>query len=141
MTAIIGNNKYCSLTTLKNESDVEQFFVLPLLIDLGYSSDYLETKVNIQKEMIGKGKKRKQYFPDYLAYSLKGKQKPVLIIDAKHPDEAAEDGVEDSQLYASVIRRHMSPPKPDQYCIGVNGHKLLVKHYDNDETLHGVGCQ
>ena len=40
--------------------------------------------------MVGKGKKRKQYFPDYLAsYSLKGKAKPVLIIDAKHPDEAA----------------------------------------------------
>ncbi len=133
MTPII--NKYCDLASLKNESDVEQFFVLPLLSDLGYTSDYLETKTNIQKEMIGKGKKRKQYFPDYLAYSLKGKQKPVLIIDAKHPNEAAEDGVEDSQLYASVIRRHMTPPKPEQYCIGTNGKQFIVKHYDSDEVL------
>jgi len=134
-------NKYCNLASIKNESDVEQFFVLPLLIDFGYSFDYLQTKANIQKEMIGKGKKRKQYFPDYLAYSLKGKEKPVLIIDAKHPDESADDGVEDSQLYASVIRRHMSPPKPDQYCIGVNGHKLIVKHYDSDSTLHELDFQ
>lgn len=132
----IGANKYCDLASLKNESDVEQFFVLPLLIDLGYTSDYLETKANIQKETIGKGKKRKQYFPDYLAYALKGKEKPILIIDAKHPNEAAGDGVEDSQLYASVIRRHMIVPKPDQYCIGVNGYKLLVKHFDSDTLLH-----
>lgn len=123
---------------MKNESDVEQFFVLPLLVDLGYSSDYLETKANIQKEMVGKGKKRKQYFPDYLAYTLKGKQKPVLIIDAKHPNEAAEDGVDDSQLYASVVRRHMTAPKPDQYCVGVNGYKLIVKHYDSDVILHNL---
>jgi len=128
-------NKYCNLTSLNNESDVEQFFILPLLIDLGYSSDYLETKANIQKEMIGKGKKRKQYFPDYLAYALKGKQKPTLVIDAKHPNESAEDGVEDSQLYASVIRRHMAPPKPEQYCIGTNGNQFIVKHYDSDEVL------
>lgn len=134
----IGANKYCDLASLKNESDVEQFFVLPLLIDLGYTSDYLETKANIQKETVGKGKKRKQYFPDYLAYALKGKERPVLIIDAKHPNEAAGDGVEDSQLYASVIRRHMIIPKPDQYCIGVNGHKLLVKHYDSDTLLHDL---
>lgn len=131
-----ANNKYCAFNSLKNESDVEQFFVLPLLIDLGYTPDYLETKANIQKETIGKGKGKKQYFPDYLAYSLKGKEKPVLIIDAKHPDEAALDGVEDAQLYASVIRRHMSAPKLDQYCVGVNGHKLLVKHYDSDIILH-----
>lgn len=134
-------NKYCALDSLRNESDVEQFFVLPLLVDLGYSSDYLETKTSIRKEMVGKGRKRKQYFPDYLAYTTKGRAKPVLIIDAKHPDEPSEDGVEDSQLYASVIRRHMTPPKPDQYCIGVNGRKLLVKHYDSDSTLHSLSFE
>jgi type I site-specific restriction endonuclease len=134
-------NKYCALVSLKNESDVEQFFVLPLLVDLGYTSDYLETKTNIQKELIGKGKKRKQYFPDYLAYGLKGKKKPVLVVDAKHPNEAASDGVDDSQLYASVIRRHMIEPKPDQYCIGVNGHKLLVKHYDSDNIMHDLNFE
>ncbi len=135
------HNKYCALASLKNESDVEQFFILPWLVDLGYTSDYLETKTSVQKAMIGKGKKRKQYFPDYLAYPLKGKEKPVLIIDAKHPDEVAEDGIEDSQLYASVIRRHMTAPKPDQYCIGVNGHKLLVKHYDSDNILYDLNFE
>ena len=27
-------NKYCALSALKNESDVEQFFILPMLADL-----------------------------------------------------------------------------------------------------------
>ena len=129
-------NKYCSLSALRNESDVEQFFVLPLLADLGYGPDYLETKAAIQPAMVGKGRKRKQYFPDYVAYVSKAKEKPVVVIDAKHPDQSAEEGVDDAQLYASVMRRHLSHPRPDQYCIGVNGHQLLVKHYDSAIPAH-----
>lgn len=32
-------NKYCALSDLANESDVEQFFVVPLLRDLGYGPE------------------------------------------------------------------------------------------------------
>ena len=109
-------NKYCSLSSLRNESDVEQFFVIPLLADLRFSPDYLETKATIPDVSAGKGKKKKSYAPDYLAYTARNKVKPVLVIDAKHPDEKAEDGVSDAQLYASVIRWRMAEPKPEQYC-------------------------
>jgi len=132
------HNKYCALSALRNESDVEQFFVLPLLAELGYGSDYLETKASISEVAVGKGKKKKSYFPDYLAYTVRSRIKPVLIIDAKHPNEEAEQGVKDAQLYASVIRRRMASPKPEQYCIGVNGHKFIVKHYDSDEILYSL---
>ena len=128
-------NKYCALDALKNESDVEQFFVLPLLVDLGYDSDYLETKATITQARIGKGRQKKLYYPDYLAYATHTKEKPVLVIDAKHPYELAEDGVQDAQLYTSVIRRKMAPPKPEQYCIGVNGSQFIVKHYDSDAVF------
>lgn len=131
-------NKYCALSALRNESDVEQFFVAPLLADLGYGPDYLETKSAIPQVAIGKGKKRKAYIPDYLAYAARSKVKPVLIVDAKHPNENAEDGVNDAQLYASVIRRRIVAPKLEQYCIGVNGHRLIVKHYDSDEPLFSL---
>jgi len=130
-----GKNKFCSLASLKNESDVEQFFVLPLLAELGYGADYLETKATIPSAVIGKGHHKKAYVPDYLAYSAKAKRKAVLVVDAKHPDESAETGVDEAQLYASVIRRRMALPKPDQYCVGVNGRRLVVKHYDSDMTL------
>lgn len=129
-------NKYCALDALKNESDVEQFLVLPLLADLGYSPDYLETKTTVEQVVIGKGKKRRPYYPDYLAYARRGKEKAVLVIDAKHPNESAEEGVQDAQLYTSVIRRRMTSPKPEQYCIGVNGNQLIAKHYDSDTPSH-----
>ncbi len=138
MVAKNQDNKYCSLTALQNESDVEQFFVLPLLADLGYSPDYLETKAAIQPAMIGKGKQKKRYFPDYVAHLRKSKDRPVLVIDAKHPNAPVAEGVEDAQLYASVIRRHLLPPKPDQYCIGVNGHQVLVRHYDSATPTHAL---
>jgi len=131
-------NKYCALSTLRNESDVEQFFVMPLLADLGYSPDYVETKTAIREVTVGKGKKKKSYIPDYLAYTARSKVKPVLILDAKHPDKSAEAGVNDAQLYASVIRRRMAAPKPEQYCVGVNGHRVIVKHYDSDVALHSL---
>jgi type I restriction enzyme M protein len=133
-----GANKFCKLRNLRNESDVEQFFVIPLLADLGFGPDYLETKATIPDATVGKGKKKKTYAPDYLAYIARNKTKPVLVIDAKHPDERAEEGVSDAQLYASVIRRRMAEPKPEQYCIGVNGHLLIVKHYDSDKILHSL---
>lgn len=131
----LTNNKYCALSALKNESDVEQFFVLPILTDLGYSPDYLDTKVTVTQVQIGKGKQKKLYYPDYLAYTSQKKDKPVLVVDAKAPDEPAENGVQDAQLYASVIRRKMASPKPDQYCIGTNGNQFIVKHYDSDDVF------
>ncbi len=134
-------NKYCSLSALRNESDVEQFLVTPMLADLGYGPDYLETKATISEVTVGKGKKKKSYAPDYLAYTDRRRVKPVLVIDAKHPKERVEDGVNDAHLYASVIRRRMAEPKPEQYCIGVNGNRLIAKHYDSDKTLHSLSFQ
>jgi len=132
------SNKFCKLKNLQNESDVEQFLVVPLLASLGYEADYLETKATVNEVSIGKGKKKKGYVPDYLAYTTRTKTKPVLIIDAKHPNESALDGVYDAQLYASSIRRQMKEPKPEQYCMGINGRRLIVKHYDSNTVLHSL---
>lgn len=62
----------------------------------------------------------------------------MLVIDAKHPNESADAGGHDAQLYASLIRRRMTGPKPEQYCLGINGHRLVVKHYDSDEVMHSL---
>ncbi len=127
-------NKFCKLENLRNESDVEQFLVYPMLNDLGYTADYIETKASIKQVNIGKEKRKRAYRPDYVCYSDKKHQHPVLIVDAKNPDEDPEDGVIDAQLYASVIRRSLSRPKPDQFCIGTNGRKTIIKHYDSSTT-------
>lgn len=131
------SNKYCKLTTLRNESDVEQNFLVKLLDELGYAEEYRESKSSIPEIPIGKGKKKKGYHPDFIGYSDKAHLKPILIVDAKHPLKTAEEGVNDAQLYASVIRRKMDEPKPVQYCMGSNGTRTIVKHYDRDiEEYH-----
>lgn len=131
-------NKFCKLANLRNESDVEQFFVIRLLNDLGYEDERIETKTTIHEEAIGKGRRKKSYKPDYIVYLDKERKKPSLIIDAKHPNEDAEEGIADSQLYASVLRRKLSEPKPQQYCVGTNGLRFVVKHYDSDQPKHSL---
>ncbi|HLE75096.1 MAG TPA: N-6 DNA methylase [Candidatus Bathyarchaeia archaeon] len=128
------SNRYCKLKNLRNESDVEQNFLIPLLDELGYSEDYRESKSMkmIAEAVIGKGQKKKGYCPDFIGYSDKAHLRPVLIIDAKHPLKNPEEGVNDAQLYASVIRRSLDEPKPVQYCVGTNGLKTIIKHYDRD---------
>jgi type I restriction-modification system DNA methylase subunit len=39
----------------------------------------------------------------------------------------------------SVLRRSLRGKKPDQFCIGSNGLRTVVKHYDSDTILHDLG--
>jgi type I restriction enzyme M protein len=126
-------NKYCNLKNLKNETDVRELFLAPLLDELGFTEDYRETE-RLPEKNIGKGKKKRVYKPDYVCYSDKAHNRPVLIVDAKSPTENAEEGVEDAQLYTAVIRRALDEPKPVQHCIGCNGVRTIIKHYDSNKT-------
>ncbi len=46
--------------------------------------------------------------------------------------------MQDAQLYASVIRRDMTNPKSEPYCIGTNGSRFIVKHFDSNSVLHSL---
>jgi type I restriction enzyme M protein len=129
------SNRYCKLRNLRNESDVEQNFVLRLLDDLGFTEDYRESKTTITPIQIDKGRKRRSYAPDFICYLDSAHKQPALIVDAKAPDEEAVEGVEDAQLYASVIRRSLPEPKLHQICMGSNAHVTIVKSFDSDAEL------
>lgn len=134
-------NKYCSLRNLRNESDVEQNFIVRLLDDLEFSEDYRKSKTSIKAEKIGKGKNRRDYRPDYICFLDKAHTKPVLVIDAKSPQIDAENGVLDAQLYTSIMRRELKGAKPDQFCIGSNGLMTIIRHFDSNEDLHRVSFE
>lgn len=51
-------NKFCELQSLRNESDVEQFFAIRLLHDLGSNDSLIMTKATIEEITVGKGQKR-----------------------------------------------------------------------------------
>jgi type I restriction enzyme M protein len=60
-----------------------------------------------------------------------------LIVDAKSPEVDAEEGIDDAQLYAAVMRRSLPSPKIDQFCMGSNGHVTIIrKHDSNDDVAH-----
>ena len=108
-------NKFCSKEVLRNESDVEQFFIIALLKDLGYKDTNILTKHAIPSYTLGKGKKRKEHIPDYL---LKINKTPVLIVEAKHPDKDIRDLRSEAQDYSTIINRGF---------IGKNPIQLLIK--------------
>ena len=48
-TATPKKNKFCKWSELNNESSVEDFFVLPLLKDLGYTNEDIRSKQSIDE--------------------------------------------------------------------------------------------
>lgn len=133
-----GRNKFTDLSNLANESDVEQFFLLPLLHDLGFADEHIATKASLPTLNISKTRKKRLYRPDYICHAKRGRSSPRLIVEAKSPNESAEDGVEEAQLYAAVLRRSLPDPKPMLHCLGSNGHRTLLKRFDDDNELFSL---
>ena len=88
----VRKNKFCKLRNLRNESDVEQNFIVRLLDDLGFTDDYRETKTTLHTVKVDKGKRQRKYIPDYVCFLDKAHKRPVLVVDAKSPTDAAMSG-------------------------------------------------
>ena len=96
---------YCSLNELRTESDVEQKLLWPLLTTsspsgAGFSPADILTKLSIRRLEIGKGASKKLYFPDYMIV-IGGL--PVLVVEAKAPDQSVDQGLDQARLYANEL--------------------------------------
>ena len=125
-------NIFCILSDLRNESDVEQFFVIRLLKSLGYKDKNIHTKETIKVKKIGKGRSRKDYKPDYLIYIDKY---PLLAIDGKHPNDNPDEGLSDALMYAREINGEYTGKNPIKFCIGTNGVKTILCKWDENEPF------
>lgn len=125
-------NKFCTMSALKNESDVEQFFVIRLIHDLGYKDENIHTKGTISIKKIGKGKTKKNYRPDYIIYY---NNSPAIIIDAKSPKENVDEGLNDSLMYAREVNGGYTGKNPIQYCIGTNAKYTKICRWDENSPL------
>lgn len=125
-------NKFCKKSTLRNESDVEQFFVRPLLKDLNYKDTNIFTKHTFPYHPIGKGTKQKLHRPDY---AIKIGRIWKLIIETKNPNESINPFVHESQDYASIINRGYIGHNPIKYCLITNGIKTKLVLVDQDKPL------
>jgi len=125
-------NKFCEKLVLRNESDVEQFFVARLLKDLGYKDTNILTKHAIPAYVIGKGQKRQSHIPDY---QLRMGKMPVLIIEAKHPEEAIDKYTTEAQDYATVVNRGFIGKNPIQFVLATNGIKTKLAKVDENKPI------
>ena len=124
-------NLFCSQSTLRNESDVEQFFVIKLLNDLGYNEENIHTKKTVSIKTIGKGKTKKEYRPDYLIYI--NKKIPIICIDVKHPNISPDEGLKDALMYTREINGEYKGKNPIKFCIGTNGISTKIAVWDENE--------
>jgi type I site-specific restriction endonuclease len=133
------NQERAPLSALQSESDVEQKFIYPLLTNdephgLGIDPSAVITKQNIRRFVIGKGKSRKSYFPDYII-AVGGF--PLIIIEAKLPREDLAEGYNEARLYASELNAvYPHGINPASRIIATNGRELICGPSDTNQPLH-----
>jgi type I restriction enzyme M protein len=125
-------NKYCEKSVLRNESDVEQFFIVRLLADFGYKDTNILTKHAIPSYLIGKGQKRQSHIPDY---QLRIGKTPVLIIEAKNPEESIDRRISEAQDYAAVVNRGFVGKNPIKFVLATNGIITKLVRVDENKTF------
>jgi len=126
------------LADLRNESDVEQKLIYPLLVGaeplgFGILQNEILTKQNIRRLMIGKGNERKSYFPDYLIL-ISGI--PLAVIEAKEPNEDIEEAFREARLYANEVNAiFRTGTNPLTKVVATNGTRLLAGFWDTSTPL------
>jgi len=122
---------FCCLSDLRNESAVEQFFIIRLLNEIGYKDANIFPKHTLPKHTIGKGVQRKIHRPDY---AIKINKIWSLIVEAKHPEKDIEQFVHEAQDYASIINRGYVG-NPIKYCLITNGIKTQLVLTDQTKPI------
>jgi len=131
-------NKFCEKSVLRNESDIEQFFIFRLLKDLGYKDVNILTKHAIPAYVIGKGQKRQSHIPDY---QLCIGKIPVLIIEAKNPSEPIDKYITEAQDYATVVNRGFIGKNPIRFVLATNGIKTKLAKVDENKILLDINFE
>lgn len=126
------------ISDLKNESDVEQKLIYPLLSGLppegmGYSPAAILTKSTLRIETIEKGGKRRSYVPDYI---LVVAGLPYAIVEAKTPAEDLTEAAREAHLYANEVNlRYPTSVNPCKFCIVSNGNLTQLRRSDSNDLL------
>ena len=124
-------------SVLITESDVEQKVIMPLLLDgslLGIPQANIYTKQYLSPAALDKSAgKMSGYYPDYSIW-LHGL--PVMIVEAKAPGVAAEEGYREASLYARHLnQRFPAGVNPCARIVAINGHTLLCGVWDAEPDL------
>lgn len=127
------------LSEVRSESDVEQKILYPFLVHpsfMGIPHEWIRTKEYMEPTDIDKSAgKRYGYIPDY---SLWRNGFPLLIAEAKSPDDSIANALREAQLYSSRINNRYPPNvNPISYVLACNGAQFILAAWDSEtEFLH-----
>lgn len=123
-------NIFCNSDDLHNEADVEALFVEPLIKQLGFPNNRIRRKAAIESLRIPRGSSVEHYSPDYVLLDSTGK--PVVVIDAKHPNQDPRRYRYQVSGYALLINQRFDD-NPVRYCIVTNALKTELLKWDIGE--------
>jgi hypothetical protein len=126
-----------SLSDLRTESDVEQKLIYPFLVHpsfLSLPAEWVRTKEYMEPTDIDKSAgKRYGYIPDYSVW-LSGF--PLLIVEAKPPEETIQKALREAQLYAGRINNRYPPDvNPISYVLACNGEQFALASWDSETEV------
>ena len=126
-----------NLSEFRTESDVEQKLVYPFLAHPSFMdipAEWVRTKEYMEPTEIDKGAgKRVGYIPDY---SVWRSGFPLLIVEAKRPDEPIEKALREAHLYASRINNRYPPNmNPIAYVLACNGEQFALAPSDSETDV------
>lgn len=124
-------NMFCDSEVLTNEASVEQFFVSRLLMDLGYKDENIAVKRSLKDIKIGKGSKSELFKPDYLLLSGGN---PVIVLDAKNPDEDITKWTLQCSSYCLELNKKYDS-NPVKYYVLTNGLSTAIYQWDKEKPL------
>lgn len=133
-TATPKKNKFCKWSELNNESSVEDFFVLPLLKDLGYTNEDIRSKQSIDEitVSVSGGRKKEPFKPDFV---LVLKDAPRVVIDAKATDVNIYDFEYQCRGYCLSLNLKFTKDKPVQYFVLSNGRLTGLYKWDEEKPI------
>lgn len=127
-------NKFCFWRDLSNESSVEDFFILPLLKNLGYRNEDVRTKHSIQEITVSKrgGRDKESFKPDFV---LVVKDAPRVVIDAKATDVDIDSFEYQCRGYCLSLNLKFEREKPVQHFLISNGRLTKLYRWDEEKPI------
>jgi len=128
-----NKNLFCAIEDLKNEAAVEALFVERFLKALNYPDNRVSRKESVTQITIGKGSKKENYRPDYVLLNSAGE--PIVVLDAKHPNESPEEYHYQVSAYALYLNQKYQSKNPVLYTALTNGHRFIVYPWDSEKPI------
>ena len=126
-------NLFVERSTLASEADVEPLVVDRLIAKLRYPDDAVKRKTALHKVAVARGSKKEMFRPDYVL--LDRSSRPVVVLDAKSPDEQPEKYHYQVAGYALGLNQQYENENPVRYICVTNGLQLVLWVWDSATPL------